>query len=308
MPVFKSATPPESETDSETVSSDHDERLSNQDTLEHKEDDNEDLVFHADIDGCGQQTPGTLVPFFERLNETASLPLQRISFALGKLKHYGAKTILELGCGDLSNGIKYLRMFKQLRSITGVDIDIFELAKGMAFALEGTTWPPRIRIFEGDATEPCKEWLPPPSSDNKPPDAVLCIEVLEHLESKPLNDLPEAVFGMLQPDVAIFTTPNKDYNIVLRRIFGQLTFEDKFRHWDHKFEWSREEFREWCNKVVKQYPEYCYLLEDTGVVLGTLPDEILDHGRCSSVATFERDSTKPLRHVDWTGNKANLFL
>jgi len=138
MTVFEPGTPTESEAESETVSCDHDEQLSDQDAIDHKGDDDEELVFQADIDGCGQQTPGTPVPFFERLNEKASLPLQRISFVLGKLKHYGAKTILELGCGDLSNGIKYLRMFKQFTSITGVDIDLFELAKGVSFALEGT--------------------------------------------------------------------------------------------------------------------------------------------------------------------------
>lgn len=128
-----------------------------------------------------------------------------------------------------------MRMIKEFTSITGVDIDPFELGKGIVFALEGTEYPQRIRVFTGDLTDPCRDWLPPPEH-NKPPDAILCIEVLEHLERKPLRDIRKAVFGMLQPGVAIFTTPNKDYNIVLRRIFGQLTYQDKFRHWDHKFE------------------------------------------------------------------------
>jgi len=295
MHIFDVVSPSESETDVE--SSSRGSGNEDKDVLENNE----------GIDGYGQKTSGTMVLFYERLTDSASLPLQRISFALRKLKDFDAKTILELGCGDLSNGIKWIRMIKEFTSITGVDIDPFELGNGIDFALEGTEYPQRIRVFTGDLTEPCKDWLPPPEHNN-PPDAVLCLEVLEHLESNPLRDLPKAVFGMLQPSVAIFTTPNKDYNIVLRRIFGRLTYQDKFRHWDHKFEWTREEFRNWCTQVEEQYPEYSYELEDTGTVFGTLPEEILDHGRCSSVATFVRDSTKPLRYVDWPQTHAERFL
>jgi len=156
------------------------------------------------------------------------MPLQRISYALRQLKHYDAKTILELGCGNLSNGIKYIRMCDEFTSITGVDIDPIELEKGVTYMLEGTEYPRRIRVFTGDLTKPSKEWLPSPH--DKPPDAVVCLEVLEHLEEGTLIELPEAIFGMLQPGIAIISTPNEDYNIVLRRIFGKLSFNDKFRH------------------------------------------------------------------------------
>jgi len=46
----------------------------------------------------------------------------------------------------------------------------------------------------------------------------------------------------------VITTPNKDYN----RIFGTLP-AGKFRHPDHRFEWTREEFQTWAERLAAQY-------------------------------------------------------
>lgn len=50
--------------------------------------------------------------------------------------------------------------------------------------------------------------------------------------------MPEVLLGQLSPKVAIVTTPNADFNVLFPNLEG-------FRHWDHKFEWTREEFQEW---------------------------------------------------------------
>ena len=49
---------------------------------------------------------------------------------------------------------------------------------------------------------------------------------------------------MLQPIVVIITTPNSDFNIDFPLPPG------KFRHPDHKFEWSTEEFKRFCTGVA----------------------------------------------------------
>jgi len=176
-------------------------------------------------------------PAYEQNINMASAPLpdQRIAYVSKLLRLHGVKTILELGCGDLSNSIQHLRTVEKFTSLTAVDIDALELKNGLIYAKGDSKKPSKVRVFCGDATAPCREWLPPPSHD-KPPDAVISLEVVEHLHVKPLNEFPHAIFGMLQPRVAILTTPNEDYNVVLRRIFGTLSFKNRFRHHDHKFE------------------------------------------------------------------------
>ena len=70
----------------------------------------------------------------------------------------------------------------------------------------------------------------------------VCLELLfssiEHLEADVLEQLPKALFENLQPDIVVMTTPNSEFNVVFPDFEG-------FRHTDHKFEWTREEFQSW---------------------------------------------------------------
>ncbi|XP_071795215.1 small RNA 2'-O-methyltransferase-like [Asterias amurensis] len=68
----------------------------------------------------------------------------------------------------------------------------------------------------------------------------------EHLYPDTLAAIPDFVVGYMQPRVVVFTTPNADFNVLFPDFTG-------FRHWDHKFEWSREEFQCWYDKVAKDF-------------------------------------------------------
>lgn len=61
---------------------------------------------------------------------------------------------------------------------------------------------------------------------------------IEHLQPEVLCAAVSMVFGKLQPFVVVITTPNADFNQLFPKFTG-------FRHWDHKFEWSRQEFQNW---------------------------------------------------------------
>lgn len=61
---------------------------------------------------------------------------------------------------------------------------------------------------------------------------------IEHLYPNILEALPYNIFGIIRPLVAIFTTPNADFNVLFPHFSGS-------RHWDHKFEWSRQQFQDW---------------------------------------------------------------
>ncbi len=77
-------------------------------------------------------------------------------------------------------------------------------------------------------------------------DAAVAVEVVEHLDPRPLAALGPALLGALRPQVAVVTTPNVEYNVVLRAIAGgPLTAEQggggdtapPLRNRDHRFEW-----------------------------------------------------------------------
>ena len=61
---------------------------------------------------------------------------------------------------------------------------------------------------------------------------------IEHLWPDTLAAVPEVVFGYMRPRIVVVTTPNADFNVLFANF-------QRFRHWDHKFEWSREEFQSW---------------------------------------------------------------
>ena len=55
----------------------------------------------------------------------------------------------------------------------------------------------------------------------------------------------------MKPKIVIITTPNREYNVLFEN------FEGPFRHWDHKFEWTRSEFQNWVQTcIIDRYPDY----------------------------------------------------
>ena len=61
---------------------------------------------------------------------------------------------------------------------------------------------------------------------------------IEHLDPPVLERVPAAVFGEMQPKVVIVSTPNSEFNVLFPDLRG-------FRHPDHRFEWTRSQFRDW---------------------------------------------------------------
>lgn len=136
----------------------------------------------------------------------------------------------------------------------------------------------RLELYRGDISLPDERL--------KDFDAIACIELIEHLEKDPLERFPENIFGNLQPKLAIITTPNREFNV----LFTQLG--NKFRHYDHKFEWTRKEFQEWCASVTKRYPAYTF--ETTGVGESQVRPDV---GYCTQISIFRRIDDIPRQSV-----------
>jgi hypothetical protein len=89
------------------------------------------------------------------------------------------------------------------------------------------------------------------------------------------------VFGVIRPKLVVFTTPNSEFNVR----FGP-DFEGPFRHWDHKFEWTRMEFADWCGEITDKYDDYVVRYDGVGYCGDQM--DIDDLGPCSQIAVFTR--------------------
>jgi hypothetical protein len=74
------------------------------------------------------------------------------------------------------------------------------------------------------------------------------IEVIEHLDPPRLSAFERVLFEFARPKTVVLTTPNREYNSMWESLpAGQ------FRDADHRFEWTRDEFRNWATGVAAKH-------------------------------------------------------
>ena len=177
----------------------------------------------------------------ERLENPLRLGEQRIQAVLAALREVGATTVLDLGCGE-GNLLRDLLREPAFRSITGMDVSHRALETAHA-RLRLDTLPAaqrqRITLLQGSLTYQDRRLAGY--------DAAVGMEVIEHIDPPRLEALESVVFGAAQPGAVIITTPNSEYNA----LFENLPPGD-FRHRDHRFEWTRQEFRAWAAGVAER--------------------------------------------------------
>ncbi len=79
-------------------------------------------------------------------------------------------------------------------------------------------------------------------------DAAVLMEVVEHVDPPRLGALERAVFEFAAPRAVVVTTPNREYNVRFESLPA-----GKLRHRDHRFEWTRTEFRAWADRVASSH-------------------------------------------------------
>ena len=70
-------------------------------------------------------------------------------------------------------------------------------------------------------------------------DIIILCEVIEHIDEYRLPKIMQTILPEYRPKLLLITTPNQEYNKVYQ-------MEEDYRHPDHRFEWTREEFQNWC--------------------------------------------------------------
>ncbi|CBY21285.1 unnamed protein product [Oikopleura dioica] len=207
------------------------------------------------------------------------LYLQRYDYVLDYVEKTKAKTVIDLGCAEC----KFVRELAklQLKRVVGIDIQR-ELLTSNKFALEssfdnfymGSDFKREqdctIELYEGNACEI-------PESTLQGVDLLSCIELIEHINEEDHPGLLKTIFHDIRPKTAIITTPNGDFNS-----HWQTMPHGNFRHDDHRFEWSREEFKKFTEHVLSRFPEYSVKIEGIGKHWGG----DYSKGFCSQSAVF----------------------
>jgi 3' terminal RNA ribose 2'-O-methyltransferase Hen1 len=194
---------------------------------------------------------------------------QRLQKAFELIKQNGAETVLDLGCGE-GKLIRKLMKDSQFKRIVGMDVSFTELLKAKENLFLDTASPlmrERISLFQGSVTYK--------DDRMKGFDAVALVEVIEHIDEERLPAMEKVVFGNANPSMVVLSTPNAEYNVVYERLESE-----NFRHEDHRFEWTREQFKQWCEKVCSEF--------NYEVVIYPVGEETIEIGAPSQMAVFKR--------------------
>jgi SAM-dependent methyltransferase len=156
---------------------------------------------------------------------------QRLEAVVSALKDAGAKRVIDLGCGKgwLLEALARAGGFDEL---VGVDQsqEALDIAQERLRTVLDRAQANRITLFQGLLThrDPRLRGF----------DAGVAMEVIEHLDPPRLAAFEFVLFEFSRPLTVIITTPNAEYNIKLRLPAG-----GQFRHREHRFEMTREQFR-----------------------------------------------------------------
>ncbi|MEU2420772.1 3' terminal RNA ribose 2'-O-methyltransferase Hen1 [Streptomyces sp. NPDC007851] len=167
------------------------------------------------------------------------LAVRRRETILDALKRSGAARVLDLGCGQ-GQLVQALLKDPAFTEIVGVDVSMRALtiaARRLKLDRMGERQASRVQLLQGS--------LAYTDTRLKGYDAAVLSEVIEHLDLPRLPALEYAVFGAARPRTVLVTTPNVEYNVRWETLPAGHR-----RHGDHRFEWTREEFRTWSHRVA----------------------------------------------------------
>ncbi|MEV4462257.1 3' terminal RNA ribose 2'-O-methyltransferase Hen1 [Micromonospora echinofusca] len=172
----------------------------------------------------------------------ASLAARRREAVLGALTEAGASRVLDLGCGGGAL-LAALVGDRRFTEIVGTDVSRHALTLA-ARRLRLDRLPERQR----DRIKLLQSALTYRDDRLRGYDAAVLMEVIEHVDPPRLPALEDAVLGHARPATVVVTTPNVEYNV---RYEGLPA--GRFRHTDHRFEWTRAEFAAWVDRVCATY-------------------------------------------------------
>jgi 3' terminal RNA ribose 2'-O-methyltransferase Hen1 len=159
---------------------------------------------------------------------------------LGALKASGARSVVDMGCGE-GGLLRDLLDDPAYTEVVGTDVSprALDVAE-RRLATDHERRRERFRLLQSSVTY----------RDDRLTgfDAMVLMEVVEHVDATRLPALEGTVFGHARPRTVVLTTPNAEHNV---RYPGLAA--GAFRHSDHRFEWTRAELRAWADTVAARH-------------------------------------------------------
>jgi 3' terminal RNA ribose 2'-O-methyltransferase Hen1 len=207
--------------------------------------DAEEAALEASVGQASSLSPSIQTPRADECDRQDACPTlndQRLGSVLSALTASGAARVLDLGCGE-GRLLQALLKEMQFAEIVGVDVShrALEIARDR---LHYDRLPPvqkeRLRLLHGSLIYRDQRLAGY--------DAAAVVEVIEHLDAPRLAAFERVLFEFAKPKTIVITTPNREFNVKWERLpAGQ------FRHRDHRFEWTRAEFKDWANRVASRF-------------------------------------------------------
>jgi 3' terminal RNA ribose 2'-O-methyltransferase Hen1 len=205
------------------------------------------------LDGDGEPSGATSTDTATRTDTATSVgaaaeedrrvPLrrERAESVLRALADVRAHRVVDVGCGPGAL-LTRLARDRSFTEIVGTDVSVRALEaaeRALDLRRASDAERERVRLLHGSVVyrdERIRGF-----------DAIVLMEVVEHVDESRLPALEDAVFADAAPAAVIVTTPNAEYNALYENLPA-----GRFRHDDHRFEWTRQQFRSWADGVCER--------------------------------------------------------
>jgi 3' terminal RNA ribose 2'-O-methyltransferase Hen1 len=177
-----------------------------------------------------------------KIEEPIRLWQQRMGAVVAVLRSVGARRVLDLGCGE-GKLLRALLDEKSIHEIVGMDVSYRSLevaAQRLRLERMPAKQRERLKLIHGS--------LMYRDARLAGYDAATVVEVIEHLDPPRLAAFERVLFEAARPTTVIVTTPNAEYNVKFETLPA-----GEFRHKDHRFEWTRDGFQQWAQKVAGRF-------------------------------------------------------
>ena len=178
----------------------------------------------------------------EAVEKALNLNEQRLNDVIAALKSVNAKRVVDLGCGE-GKLLRLLLADNSFEKIVGVDVShrVLQTAhERLRLERLPARQADRIKLMQGSLMYRDRRLYGF--------DAAAVVEVIEHLDRPRLAAFERVLFEFAKPVAVVLTTPNVEYNVRFETLPA-----GSFRHKDHRFEWTREEFTQWANLIAAKH-------------------------------------------------------